>query len=153
MEEVLGVILCVSQEAGFFFEATMEDLSVLCLTSLYCCETWTFTVADETKLHGVEHCIIRMCGVRLVDRVLVDVLHDKVGVAVKNDDMIIQNCLWWYGLAMPGNINSQIGEVMQVKLTGKRNKGQPRKLWKDSIKKDLEQYGLRKEDTYYRNKW
>ena len=54
---------------------------------------------------------------------------------------------------MPGNINSQIGEVMQVKLTGKRNKGQPRKLWKDSIKKDLEQYGLRKEDTYYRNKW
>lgn len=97
-------------------------------------------------MHGVERCIIRMCGV-------IDVLHDKVGVAVKNDDMIIQSCLWWYGLAMQGNFNSQISEVMQVKLTGKRNKGQPRKLWKESIKKDLKQYGLRKEDAYYRNKW
>ena len=30
MEEVQGVKWCVSQEAGFIFEVTREDLSVLC---------------------------------------------------------------------------------------------------------------------------
>ena len=38
---------------------------------LYCCEMWELTVADEGKLRGVEcHMIRMMCGVRLVDRVL-----------------------------------------------------------------------------------
>ena len=44
-----------------------------------------------------------MCGVRLVDRVLTDVLCDRVGV------------------------NFQIGEVMEVEITGKRKKGQPKR--------------------------
>ena len=34
-----------------------------------------------------------MCGVRLVDMVLVEVLRDRVGVVVKTEDMIIQSHL------------------------------------------------------------
>ena len=42
---------------------------------LYCCETWELIVADEMRLHEVEHCMIMMmCGVRLVDRMLTDIL-------------------------------------------------------------------------------
>ena len=37
---------------------------------------------------------------------------------------------------------------MKVEISGKRKKGQPRKLWKDFIKKDLERYGLRRDDAY-----
>ena len=37
------------------------------------------------------------CGVRLVDRVLTDVLRDRLDVVVKIEDMIIQNRLRWYG--------------------------------------------------------
>ena len=49
---------------------------------------------DEAKLCGVEHNIIWvMCGVRLVDRVSTDVLHDMVGVVVKIKDMLIQSHL------------------------------------------------------------
>ena len=60
---------------------------------LDCCETWKLTVADETKLRGVECHMIRMiCGVRLVNRVLPDILGDKVG-NVKVEDMIMQSCL------------------------------------------------------------
>ena len=73
---------------------------------LYCCETWELTVANEARLCEVECRVIRMmCGVRIVVRVSTDVLHDKVGVVVKIED-IIQSCLPWYGHAMHGEINS-----------------------------------------------
>ena len=65
---------------------------------LYCCESWELTVAHEGRLHGLEHHTIRMiCGVRLVDRVLTDVLQDRVDVVGKIEDMIMQSCLQWYG--------------------------------------------------------
>ena len=47
---------------------------------------WKLTVVDEAQLHGV----------RLVDRVLTDVLCDRGGgggSVVKIEDMIIQSCL------------------------------------------------------------
>ena len=53
---------------------------------------------DEVRLQIVERCIIRMiCGVRLVNRVLTDILWDRVGVAVKIQDLIIQSPFWWSG--------------------------------------------------------
>ena len=74
---------------------------------LYCCETWELTVAAEARLRGMECRMIRMmCWVRLVDRVSTDVLRDRVGVAVKIEDMIIQSRLSWYGHVMRGDINS-----------------------------------------------
>ena len=51
---------------------------------------------------------------RLVDRLLTDVLRDRVGVVVKIEDMIIQSCPRWYGHVMRGDINSEIREVMEV---------------------------------------
>ena len=84
-----------------------------------------------------------MCGVRLVDRVLTDVLHDRLSVAVKIEDMIIQSRQQWYDHIMRGDINSQICKVMEVEIIGKRKKGRLRKSWEKRVKKDLEQYGLR----------
>ena len=95
------------------------------------CETWELTVAGEVWLRGVEPRMIRMmCGVRLVDRVSTDVLRDRVGVVVKIEDMIIQSRLRWYGHVMRGDTNSQIREVMEVEMIGKKKKGRPRKSWK-----------------------
>lgn len=65
-------------------------------------------------MRGVERRMTRM--MRLVDRVSADVLHDKVGVVVKIQDVIIQSRLL-------EDINSQILEVMKVEVTGKRKKG------------------------------
>ena len=88
-----------------------------------------------------------MCGVRLVDTVSTDVFRDRVGVAVKIEDMIIQSRIGWYGHVMRADINSQINEVMEVEITGKIKKDRPRKLWEECIKKDLERYRLRREDA------
>ena len=121
---------------------------------LYCCEKWELTVADEIRLHGVEHRMIRMmCGVRLVDRVSTDVLRDRVGVVVTIKDFIIQRRLRWYGHVIRRDISSQIREVMEHEVPGKRKKDRPRKSWEECIKKDLEWYGLRREEAYDRVKW
>ena len=58
---------------------------------------WELTVADEAELRRM----IRMCGVRLVDRVSTDILLDRVGVVVKIKDMIIQSRLRRYGSRHP----------------------------------------------------
>ena len=42
---------------------------------------------------------------------------------------------------------------MEIEITGERKKGRPRKSWEECVKKDLEQYGLRREDAYNREKW
>ena len=76
-----------------------------------------------------------MCGVRLVDRVSTDVLCDRVSVVVKTEDMITQSRLRWYGHVMRGDINSQIRELMKVKITGKRKKGRQRESWEKCVKK------------------
>ena len=61
---------------------------------LYCYETWELAVADEVRLRGVEHRMIKMmCGVRLVDRESADVVQNKVGVEVKIEGMVIQSRL------------------------------------------------------------
>ena len=50
----------------------------------------------------------------------------------------------------PSRHNSQIREVVELEITVKRKRGQPRKSWKKCVKKDLERYGLRIEDAYDR---
>ena len=54
---------------------------------------------------------------------------------------------------MCGDINSQLCEVMELEISGKRRKGQPKKLWEECIKKDLKQYYLRREDAFDQKKW
>ena len=64
-----------------------------------------------------------MCGVRLVDRVSTDVLRDREGVVVTIEDFIIQRRLRWYGQVIRRDISSQIREVMEHEIPGKRKKG------------------------------
>ena len=58
-----------------------------------------------------------------INRVLTDVLHDRVSVVVKIEDMIIQSHLQWHCHAMHRDISTQICEIVEVKITGKSKKG------------------------------
>ena len=60
---------------------------------LYCCETWELTIADKPRVAWVRASIGQMCGVRLVDRVSIDVLRYRMSGVVKIEDMIIQSTL------------------------------------------------------------
>ena len=89
-----------------------------------------------------------MLGVTMVDRVLTNVLRDKVSAVVKIQHMIIQNRVRSYGCVICRDINSQIHEVMELEIAGKRNKSRPRKLRKECVKNNLEQSGSRRKDAY-----
>ena len=54
---------------------------------------------------------------------------------------------------MCGDINSQRHEALEVEITEERKKSQPRKSLEEYVKKDLERYGLRREDVYDKQKW
>ena len=104
-------------------------------------------------MRKIERRMIRMMrGVRLVDRSSTDVLFDRLGVVVKIEDMIIQSRMRWCGHVMRGGTNSQMREVVEVEITGKRKKSRPMKLWEEWVKKDLERL-LTKEDPYDRKIW
>ena len=106
------------------------------------------------RLRVVERRMIRMtCGVRLGDRVSTDVPWDRVGVVVTIKGFRLQRRLRWYGHVIHRDVSSQIREVMEHEIPGKRKKGRPRKSWEECIKKDLERYGLTREDAYDRVKW
>ena len=93
----------------------------------YCRETWELpTVADEARLHGVEpHVIKMMCGVRLVERVLTDVLHDRTGCCCEDRGYDSSKPS---RVVMHGDIHSQIREGMEVEITGKKKKEGSREI-------------------------
>ena len=56
------------------------------------------TVADQLRHRGMEQYTIRkMCGVRLIDRILSDVLRERVDIFVKKEDILVHGRLLWYG--------------------------------------------------------
>ena len=58
-----------------------------------------------------------------------------------------------FGHVSRRDMNSQICEVTELEITGKRKKGQPRKSWEECINKDLERYDLSREDAYDPEIW
>ena len=65
----------------------------------------------------------------------------------KIEDMIMQSRLQWYGDVIRRDINSKIRKVIELEITAKKKRGRPKKLCEKCIKKDLEQYDLRREDA------
>ena len=122
--ELIGVLVgkqglsSSSKQQGKIYQCCVRPIL------LYCYETCELTVADEARFRRVERRTIRMMyWVRLIDRMSTIVLRDMVSVVVKIDDTIIQSCLRWYGHVTRGDIKSQICEVVEVEINGKRKIG------------------------------
>ena len=82
----------------------------------------------------------------------VDVYGYSTGFVVKIENMIIQSHLRWYGHVIHWDINSNMWGY-GTSNNWERKKGWPRKSWEECIKKDLEQYGLKRKDAYDQEKW
>ena len=59
---------------------------------------------------------------RLVNKVLTDVLRDRMIVIAKIEDMIMQSHLQWYGHVIRRDFKSQIASSWILKKLGKRKK-------------------------------
>jgi len=116
-------------------------------------ETWPVKKENEVELQQAEMRMVRwMCGVQLQDRVPSKWLRERLGL----DDIILvlqQNRLRWYGHVLWKEDNDWVKKNMEYEVEGARPRGQPKKTWREIVKKDCQAGKLNREDAMDRNRW
>ena len=93
-----------------------------------------------------------MCGVTKLDRIRNESIRGttKVGEISKK---VQQSRLKWYGHVLRREDEYVGKSVMAMEVPGKRRRGRPNGRWLDSIRNDLSERELSREDTQDRAKW
>ena len=115
---------------------------------MYGAETWAVKKAQEKKLDVAEMRMLRwMSGVTKLERIRGTT---KVGEISKK---VQESRLKWFGQVLRRE-DEYIGKrVMAMEVPGKRRRGRPKRRWLDSIRNDLSERELSREDTQDRAKW
>ena len=115
---------------------------------LYGAETWAVKKAQEKKLGVAE---MRMSGVTKLDRIRNEIIRwtTKVGEISKK---VQESRLKWYGHVLRREDEYVGKRVMAMEVPGKRRIGRPKRRWMDSIRNDLSDRELSREDTQDRAK-
>ena len=114
---------------------------------MYGAETWAVKKAQEKKLDVAEMRMLRwMSGVTKLDRIRNERIRGttKVGEISKK---VQESRLKWYGHVLRRE------EEYVGKKRRKRRRGRPKRRWMDSIRNDLSEKELSREDTQDRAKW
>ena len=145
----------------------MEKLGILCdrrisfrvkrkvykrvvrLSMVYGAETWAMKKAQEKKLDVAEMRMLRwMSGVTKLDRIRNERIRGttKVGEISKK---VQESRLKWYGhVGLLRRKDECVGNrVMGMEVPGKRRRGRPKWEWLDSIRNDLWERELSREDA------
>jgi len=116
-------------------------------------ETWSVRKENEVALQQAEMRMVRwMCGVTLQDRVPSKGLREILGL----DDIISvlqQNRLQWYGHVLRKEDNDWMKKCMEYEVEGARQRGRPKKTWREIVEKDCQARKLNREDAIGHNRW
>ena len=103
----------------------------------YACSTWTLTKKDSNKLRVFENnCIRKLLGVKLLDRISINTLHERAGTSPYILNFVKKQRLSWYGHVIRMDENNIVKKVLNNDFNKKRNRGRPPKRWKDQLKED-----------------
>ena len=103
----------------------------------YACSTWTLTKKDTNKLRVFENnCLRKILGIKLIDRVSIQKLHEKVGSSPVIVNHVKKQRLKWYGHIMRMEENSLVRRIVKSDFNKKRKRGRPPKRWIDQLKED-----------------
>ena len=78
---------------------------------------------------------------------------DMLGLKETIDRLATANGVRWYGHVLRRDDNSVLRVALNLKVTGKRKRGRPKKTWKKQVEEETEKIGLKKEDALRRDKW
>ena len=67
--------------------------------------------------------------------------------------MIKKSRLRWFGHVERKDDNDWVKRCTMWEVEGIRQKGRPKKTWRDCVKNDMESLGLSQKDEQSRNKW
>ena len=116
-------------------------------------ETWPVRKENEVALQRAEMRMVRwMCNVKVKDRVPSKELRERLGV----DDIILilqQNMLHWYGHVLQKEDTDWVKKCMEYEVEGSRQRGRPKRTWKEVVQKDCQARNLNKEDAMDRGRW
>ena len=92
-----------------------------------------------------------MCGVKLKDRLPSKELRERLGV----DDIALvlqQNRLRWYGHVRRKDDDDRVKKCREYEVEGSRQRGRPKRTWKEVVREDCQARTLNKEDVMDRYK-
>ena len=120
---------------------------------MYGAETWAVKKAQEKKFDVAEIRMLRwMSGVNKLDIIRNERIRGttKVGEISKK---VQESRLKWYGHVLRREDEYVGKRVMAMEVPGNRRRGRPKRRWLDSIRNDLSERELSKEDAQDRAKW
>ena len=120
---------------------------------MYGAETWAVKKAQEKKLEVAEMRMLRwMSGVTKLDRIRYERIRGttKVGEISKK---VQESRLKWYWHVLRREDEYVGKRVMAMEVPGKRRRERPKRRWLDSIRNDLLERELSREDAQDRTRW
>ena len=114
---------------GRFFLRMKGMVYRICVRSaiLYGSETWCLRETEMANLRKTERAMVRsMCGVKLVDRKIMEDLMEMLGLKETLEGMVKTNGVRWYGHVIRRNDNNILKKAMMMEVNGKRKRGRPK---------------------------
>ena len=120
---------------------------------IYGAETWSTTKEDEERLDVSEMRMLRWtCGVTKLDRIANRYIRGTMKVR-EVSGKIRERRLAWYGHVERREEDHYLKRIVNMEVPGRRRRGRPKTRWKDCVRRDIKEVGVRERDAIDRGKW
>ena len=108
----------------------------------YGSECWAVKKEDESKLNSVEMRMLRWAiGKTRLDHIRNEDIRKEAHV--RPVETLLENKrLKWFGHCLRREPNHICAKSLRLEVSGRRNRGRPRKRWRDNIQGDMKKYQL-----------
>ena len=122
-------------------------------TLLYGSETWAVKVEQVQRMERTEMQMVRwMCGTKLRDRIPNEELRRRLGIESVRDALKRRRLRWWGHIERREESNC-LKKCQNIEVSGKRPPGRLKKSWREVVKRDLKDWGLKEGWAMDRCQW
>ena len=120
---------------------------------LYGAECWTTGVKEENIPEKTEMRMLRRIkGVTVKDKMKSEDIRKELGVgSIKSKAR--ESRLRWFGHVHRKEQESNLRQVMDMEIAGRRPRGRPKGRWRDLVNRDMRELRVVPEDADDRNFW
>ena len=120
---------------------------------LYGAECWTTGMKEENILEKTETRMLRRIkGVTVKDKMKSEDIRKELGVgSIKSRAR--ESKLRWFGQVHRREQESNLRQVMDMEIPGRRTRGRPRRRWRNLVDPDMRELRVVPEDADDRNFW
>ena len=120
---------------------------------LYGNETWPVTGAQIDRVSSTEMRMLRYCmGISLEEHRRNEEITSEARI-MPIRDVMRKRRLEWFGHVCRREEDQDVRRVFEMKIDGSRGRGRPKQRWYDTVKADLRELNLGREDTENRARW